>query len=95
MNVFIVTVVVHHDLINLLCDTVLVYGFADQLDIIDVDLVDEMVQERMKNSVVPIVNRDAAKNDNKQASKDLEKDFPWIKSRTVRQGLTPKTETLL
>ncbi len=80
-------------LINLLCDTVLVYGFADQLDMIDVDLVDEMVQERMKNSVVPIVNRDAAKNDNKQASKDLEQDFPWIKSKTVGQGLTPETET--
>ena len=80
-------------LINLLCETVLVYGFADQLDMIDVDLVDEMVQERMKDSVVPIVNRDAAKNDNKQASKELEQDFPWIKSRTVGQDLTPKTET--
>ncbi len=79
-------------LINLLCETVLVYGFADQLDMIDVDLVDEMVQERMKDSVVPIVNRDAAEKDNKQASKELEKDFPWIKSRSLRQDLTPKTE---
>jgi len=65
-------------LINLLCETVLVYGFADQLEMIDVDLVDEMVQERMKDSVVPIVNRDAAKHDNKEAAKALEKDFPWI-----------------
>ena len=80
-------------LINLLCETVLVYGFADQLDMIDVDLVDEMVQERMKDSVVPIVNRDAAKKDNKQASKELEEDFPWIKSMIEKQGLTPKTET--
>jgi len=80
-------------LINLLCETVLVYGFADQLDMIDVDLVDEMVQERMKDSLVPIVNRDAAGKDNKQASKILEKDFPWIKSRTLSQGLTAKTET--
>jgi general secretion pathway protein A len=80
-------------LINLLCETVLVYGFADQLDMIDVDLVDEMVQERMKDSVVPIVNRDVAGKDNKQASKMLEKDFPWIKSRTLSQGLTAKTET--
>lgn len=81
-------------LINLLCETVLVYGFADQVDMIDVDLVDEMVQERMKDSVVPIVNRDAAEKDNKQASKELEKDFPWIKSRTVRQDLTAKIEFL-
>lgn len=66
-------------LINLLCETVLVYGFADQQDMIDVDLVDEMVQERMKDSVVPLVNRDVAKQDNKEISKQLEKDFPWIR----------------
>ncbi|VAW53510.1 hypothetical protein MNBD_GAMMA05-406 [hydrothermal vent metagenome] len=65
-------------LINLLCETVLVYGFADQQDQIDVGLVDEMVQERMKDSVVPIVNRDAAEHDNKEATKALLKDFPWI-----------------
>jgi general secretion pathway protein A len=65
-------------LINLLCETVLVYGFADQQDVIDVDLVDEMVLERMKDSVVPIVNREIAKQDNAEASRELEKDFPWI-----------------
>ncbi|MFV9616436.1 MAG: ExeA family protein, partial [Gammaproteobacteria bacterium] len=80
-------------LINLLCETVLVYGFADQLEMIDVDLVDEMVQERMKDSVVPLVNRDAAKKDNKQASKELEQDFPWIKPKAVKQDLAAKTET--
>ena len=68
-------------LINLLCETVLVYGFADQRNKIDVDLVDEMVQERMKDSVVPIVNRDAAKHDNKDATKALLKDFPWIEEK--------------
>ena len=78
-------------LINLLCETVLVYGFADQCEMIDVDLVDEMVQERMKDSVVPLVNRDIV---NRQATDDktggsdaegggdditqLEKNFPWI-----------------
>jgi type II secretory pathway predicted ATPase ExeA len=78
-------------LINLLCETVLVYGFADQCEMIDVDLVDEMVQERMKDSVVPLVNRDIV---NRQAADDetegsdaegggddvtrLEKNFPWI-----------------
>jgi type II secretory pathway predicted ATPase ExeA len=80
-------------LINLLCETALVYGFADQLDMIDVDLVDEMVQERMKNSVVPIVNRDAAEKDNKQASKELEQDFPWIKPKAVKPDLTEKAKT--
>jgi type II secretory pathway predicted ATPase ExeA len=68
-------------LINLLCETVLVYGFADQREMIDVDLVDEMVLERMKDSVVPIVNRDIASQDNSEASKELEKNFPWIRAQ--------------
>jgi type II secretory pathway predicted ATPase ExeA len=80
-------------LINLLCETVLVYGFADQQDVIDVELVDEMVQERMKNSVVPIVNRDIAKQDNsKESSKQLEKDFPWIRPEGGTRGLKPSDE---
>jgi type II secretory pathway predicted ATPase ExeA len=42
-------------LINLLCDTSMVYGFADQAEVIDENLVDEMVRERMSDSLVPIV----------------------------------------
>jgi len=42
-------------LINLLCDTSMVYGFADQAKVIDENLVDEMVRERMSDSLVPIV----------------------------------------
>ena len=73
-------------LINLLCETVLVYGFADQREMIDVDLVDEMVLERMKDSVVPIVNRDIASQDNSEASKELEKNFPWIRAQGESTG---------
>ena len=81
-------------LINLLCETVLVYGFADQRQVIDVDLVDEMVQERMKDSVVPIVNRDIAKQDNnKQSSERPEKDFPWIRPEGGTEGLKPSVNT--
>ncbi|GMR00779.1 MAG: hypothetical protein BMS9Abin19_0117 [Gammaproteobacteria bacterium] len=79
-------------LINLLCETVLVYGFADQNEMIDVDLVDEMVLERMKDSVVPIVNRDIAKQDNTKASKELEKNFPWIKPDAGVEGLKPRED---
>lgn len=74
-------------LINLLCETVLVYGFADQQEMIDVELVDEMVLERMKDSVVPIVNRDIAKQDSKKGSKMLEKDFPWIRPADGSEGI--------
>jgi type II secretory pathway predicted ATPase ExeA len=41
-------------LINLLCDTAMVYGFADQVELITDSLVDEMVRERMADSLVPI-----------------------------------------
>jgi len=68
-------------LVNLLCDTVMVYGFADQLDSIDVDLVDEMVQERMKDSVVPLVNRDSPTVYSEEELEKLENDFPSIKEQ--------------
>jgi type II secretory pathway predicted ATPase ExeA len=55
-------------LINLLCDTVMVYGFADQQEVIDEDLVDEMVQERMKDSIVPLASTAPPKR-NKPKSK--------------------------
>ncbi len=81
-------------LINLLCETVLVYGFADQREMIDVDLVDEMVLERMKDSVVPIVNRDIASQDNSEASKELEKNFPWIGPRGDDTGSNAEANAL-
>lgn len=74
-------------LINLLCETVMVYGFADQNSLIDVGLVDEMVQERMEDSLVPIQNRDIATKN--EISKLIIKDFPWIQSGGGTQGLKP------
>ena len=81
-------------LINLLCETVMVYGFADQREMIDVDLVDEMVLERMKDSVVPIVNRDIASQENNEANAELEKNFPSIaslkeKAKSINKANTP------
>lgn len=71
-------------LINLLCETVLVYGFADQKKIIDVELIDEMVQERMKDSVVPICNREAGPQDEASLA-ELEKDFPSIEGASAAE----------
>ena len=76
-------------LINLLCETVMVYGFADEKDVIDIDLVDEMVLERMKDSVVPIKNRDIAKKSS-NVSKLVIKDFPWIQPEGGTKGLKPE-----
>jgi len=43
-------------LINLLCDTTLVYGFAEQTEIINKKLVDDVVREQHGNSIVPTFN---------------------------------------
>ena len=75
-------------LINLLCDTALVYGFADQKKVVDVDLVEEMVKERMENSVVPLVDVDTSKKT--QVTSDH--DFPWINPDGGTQGLKPAAE---
>ena len=72
-------------LVNLLCDTVMVYGFADQVESIDINLVDEMVQERMKDSVVPLVNRDSPTNYSEEELAKLEKDFPSIKEQIDKE----------
>lgn len=65
-------------LINLICDTVLVYGFADQKLIIDEHLIDEMVRERMKDSVVPILNVDSIEEIQSREVKELDFEFPSL-----------------
>lgn len=40
-------------LINLLCDTALVYGYAEQRKIIDASLVHDVVREQHSNSIIP------------------------------------------
>jgi type II secretory pathway predicted ATPase ExeA len=79
-------------LINLLCETVLVYGFADQLEMVEFDLVDEMVRERMKGSVVPIVNREVLRSEDKEVNDKLERNFPWIATGNVEEGLKAAVE---
>lgn len=65
-------------LINLLCETALVFGFADQTEEINVELVEEMVQERMKDSVVPFIKQEVDEQDTAEVLKELEKTFPRI-----------------
>lgn len=43
-------------LINLLCDTALVYGFAEQIKTIDASLVHDVVREQHSNSIIPTFN---------------------------------------
>lgn len=41
-------------LVNLICDTALVYGFSDQQTIIAVDLVDQVVADRSAGGLLPL-----------------------------------------
>jgi type II secretory pathway predicted ATPase ExeA len=43
-------------LINVLCDTALVYAFGEQKLRIDADLICEVVQEKIKEGILPVVN---------------------------------------
>lgn len=43
-------------LINLLCDTALVYGYAEQSEVISVQLVHDVVREQHSNSIIPTFN---------------------------------------
>jgi len=43
-------------LINLLCDTALVYGYAEQRDRVDAALVEEVAQEKQQGGLFPIKN---------------------------------------
>ncbi len=45
-------------LINLLCDTALVYGFAEQSAMISEQLVHDVVREQHRNSIIPTFNTD-------------------------------------
>jgi type II secretory pathway predicted ATPase ExeA len=78
-------------LINLLCDTVMVYGFADQCEVIDEDLVDEMVLERMQDSIVPLASVIPAKKrkEAKEKKRASEKEVP---EKAVSEKAVPVKE---
>ena len=80
-------------LINLLCETALVYGFADEVELIDADLVEEMVHERMEDSVVPLENLDGEAP--RKNTDQLAKDFPWIRPEGGTKGLKPEAKAEL
>jgi general secretion pathway protein A len=56
-------------LINLLCDTTLVYGFAEQTKLIDTNLVNDVVREQHSNSIVPTFNKPLTDEDIDQLEK--------------------------
>lgn len=43
-------------LINVLCDTALVYGYGEQKQRIDVDIICEVVREKVKEGILPVID---------------------------------------
>jgi hypothetical protein len=39
-----------------LCDTALVYGYGEQKQRIDVDIICEVVQEKVKEGILPVID---------------------------------------
>ncbi len=88
-------------LINLICDTAMVYGFADQMRRIDASAIDEMVRQRMQDSVVPLFQDISSQRNSKAqtASEEMdgkqEIDFPWIRPQggaTQSESKADKTD---
>ena len=75
-------------LINLLADTALVYAFADQKQMVGADIIEEMVSERMENSIMPLAKVDS---DSSTATTD-DSGFPWIGPDGGSRGLKPVAE---
>jgi general secretion pathway protein A len=44
-------------LINIVCDTALVYGFSDQRPLIEYDIVEQVVQDRTSSGLLPLAPR--------------------------------------
>ena len=78
-------------LINLLCDTALVYGFAEQTPVIDAPLIEDVVREQHRNSIVPTFNKPLTE-DISQPQKSP--DRPAKRSKiNVDIQVTPRVET--
>jgi len=61
-------------LINLLCDTALVYGFAEQNKIINEQLVHDVVREQHSNSIIPTFNAQHASTENSSSEEVITKE---------------------
>jgi len=73
-------------LINLLCDTALVYGFAEQTQTINEQLVHDVVREQHSNSIIPTFNTSQpAKAAVVEREKQKLEGQPIVSQQTVQQ----------
>ncbi len=78
-------------LINLLCDTALVYGYAEQRDRVDAALVEEVAQEKQQGGLFPIKNAaPGATQQNPLLSADISAVTPTHNPATVTPVRKPE-----
>ena len=73
-------------LINLLADTSLVYGFAEQKHIVDVDIVNDVVREQHSHSVVPTYRKQQSINEKTDDTKLEEQEYKVEDKNNVDSG---------
>ncbi|MCW9047595.1 MAG: AAA family ATPase [Gammaproteobacteria bacterium] len=76
-------------LINLLCDTALVYGFAEQKKVINEQLVHDVVREQHSNSIIPTFNAQHASTDIKPSGEIKTKEAA-LASDTIQEKTQQK-----
>ncbi|NHZ69805.1 MAG: AAA family ATPase [Thermotogales bacterium] len=77
-------------LINLLCDTALVYGYAEQRDRVDATLVEEVAQEKLRGGLFPMKN---ARSDTTQQSTVLSADITPVAQARNPASIAPGSKT--
>ena len=70
-------------LINALCDAAMVYGFSDELELIDSNIIEEIVKDKRKGHILPLSDQAFVPED--QASSEIDALYAEIDKNTVRQ----------
>ena len=72
-------------LINLLCDTSLVYGFAEQTKSIAASLVEDVVREQHSNSIVPTFNMPVSEQTETDLEQQVKTTAPQVVTESVEE----------
>jgi len=76
-------------LINLLCDTSLVYGFAEQTEMIGEELVHDVVREQHSNSIIPTFNTDSIEKETPQSQHNKTQVEKAIEKKAAQKNEVP------
>jgi general secretion pathway protein A len=79
-------------LINLLCDTSMVYGFAEQNEQINEQLVHDVVREQHSNSIIPAFNVNHAAESKPEDVTESEQEIRAVEQKVEPQVVNPPVD---